>query len=69
MKDNTPLIAVACAVIVLALAFAISSMSVRPPKAHEIGEVTYKGHVYLMMKTTHGYSVLSHAGHCPETHN
>jgi hypothetical protein len=47
----------------------LSACSVRPPAAHEISEVTYKGHAYVISKTTHGYSVMAHAGHCPATHN
>lgn len=48
---------------------ALSASSVRPLSAHEISEVTYKGHTYVISKTTHGYSVMAHAGHCPATHN
>ena len=66
---NDILIPVAFTVLVVSAALVLTSRPVNPPAAHEISEVTYKGHAYVISKTTHGYSVMAHAGHCPAKHN
>lgn len=60
---------IACMLLTLVLVISGCRERASIPSVSELNEVSYKGHVYVVSQTARGYSVMSHAGHCPSAHN